>query len=38
MEEIDYNKLDEIDRDTNKPVYRKEDDERKKKQEKKQAG
>ena len=38
VEEIDYNKLDEIDRDTNKPVYRKEDGERKKKQEKKQAG
>ena len=38
VEEIDYNKLDEIDRDTNKPVYRKEDGERKKKREKKQAG
>ena len=38
VEEVDYNKLDEIDRDTNKPVYRKEDGERKKKQEKKQAG
>ena len=38
VEEVDYNKLDEIDRDTNKPVYRKEDGERKKKREKKQAG
>ena len=38
VEEVDYNKLDEIDGDTNKPVYRKEDGERKKKREKKQAG